>query len=95
MNDGRPDVVSFALRDHKITRFLLAPDHPSNKGRAQFFLAFGFRMDAPELLARALLAHPHAAQAFRHQTGLVSERRLIYDGPLDCPDGRRANLRTV
>lgn len=95
MTGERPQVDSFVLRDHKITRFLLAPDHPDNKGRAAFLFGFGFRADRPDILARALLLHPRAAHTFRYRTGRIGECRLIYDGHLATPDGRDVHIRTA
>lgn len=95
MRDDRPAVRDFEIREDKVTRFLLAPDRMANKGRAKFFFAFGFSAAEPDMLVRALLKHPHHAHAFRYQTGRVSELRLIYNGLLDCPDGRQAHVRTV
>ena len=95
MNDGRPAVRDFAIREDRLSRFLLAADHIANKGRAKFFFAFGFSAAEPDTLARALLKPPHHAHTFRYQTGRVSELRLIYDGLLDGPDGRHAHIRTV
>ncbi|WP_375465644.1 DUF6883 domain-containing protein [uncultured Methylobacterium sp.] len=95
MTGERPNVKNFALRDHKVTRFLLAPDRAANKGRAKFFIEFGFSLERPDILARALLQRPRTAHTFRYQTGTVSELRLIYDGFLESPDGRRAHIRTI
>ena len=38
-------------------RYPLDANHSQNGGKAAFFLAFGFRLDAPEVLAEALLQH--------------------------------------
>lgn len=72
-------------------RYLLDAGHPQNGGKAAFFLAFGFRLDAPEALAEALLRH-----VLSHEVTDVQQHpygtRYTVSGPLDMPDGRNPTV---
>lgn len=41
----------------KITAYLLAFNHEDGRGKARFFMHFGFTVEHWEILAEALLAH--------------------------------------
>lgn len=68
-------------------RYLLDASHPQNGGKAAFFLAFGFRLDAPEVLAEALLRHVLSQDVTDVQQHPYGTRYTV-SGPLDTPDGR-------
>ncbi|MDP4025161.1 hypothetical protein Q8W71_21245 [Methylobacterium sp. NEAU 140] len=95
MSDARPDVKTWSCDSRKITDFLLKSDARDNKGRYRFFTAFGFTVERPEELARALMQQPRTAHTFAYQAGRISERRLAYDGLMPTPDGRGAHVRTI
>lgn len=86
-----PFVRNFVLNSDKITKYLLVPSHPRNQGKAAFFLDFGFSLDRPDVFVRALLGHA-APQRF---SDAIGAQRLIYEGPLDAPDGRHPGIRTI
>jgi hypothetical protein len=68
-------------------RYLLDASHPQNGGKATFFLAFGFRLDASGVLAEALLRHVlehDVADVQQHPYGT----RYTVSGTLITPDGR-------
>jgi uncharacterized protein DUF6883 len=72
-------------------RYLLDANHPQNGGKAAFFLAFGFRLDAPEVLAEALLRHVldhDVTDVQQHPYGT----RYTVSGPLGTPDGRNPTV---
>lgn len=72
-------------------RYLLDANHSQNGGKAAFFLAFGFRLDAPEALAEALLRHVlshDVTDVQRHPYGT----RYTVSGSLDTPDGRNPTV---
>ena len=78
----------------KVTRYLLAPDHPDGGSKARFFLGRGYRTARPERLVDDLLAIA--------RTGTVAETlwtphgiKYIVDGTVETPDGSRVRLRTV
>ncbi|MDQ6906797.1 MAG: hypothetical protein M3176_08215 [Chloroflexota bacterium] len=72
-------------------RYLLDPNHAQNGGKAAFFLAFGFRLDAPEMLAEALLRHVldyEVTDVQQHPYGT----RYTVSGSLHTPDGRNPTV---
>jgi hypothetical protein len=91
----RPPGPNFAIIDEdKLTRYLLASDHPAGRGKAAFFDRFGFRIDAIQILRQALLRHARSARVLA-----VGEtrfgRKYILEGRLTAPDGRRPVVRAV
>lgn len=68
-------------------RYLLDANHAQNGGKAAFFLAFGFRLDAPEILAEALPRH-----VLDHKITDIQQHpygtRYTVSGSLHTPDGR-------
>ena len=78
----------------KITEYLLAPDHPDAEGKAEYFSGLGFSVDAPEALVQFLIAHADLgvlAETIPTSRGM----KYVVEGPIACPDGRVASLRTV
>jgi hypothetical protein len=73
------------VAEAKLVDYLLNLDHPEGEGKAQFFLAAGFRRDAPQELREALLDVARAGEmvAKPHPYGTKFE----YDGPLRAPNG--------
>lgn len=49
-----PNASEAIVEEKKITRYLLNRDHPDNGGKADFFVALGFRHDYWELMAASL-----------------------------------------
>ncbi|MGU3536508.1 DUF6883 domain-containing protein [Methylobacterium sp. A54F] len=85
----------FLIAAEKLTAYLLNPAHPRGGAKARFFLAFGFVPDAPEVLARSLLAH---ADPVRFAASSVTPRghvALVFEGVLVVPDGRDPRIRSV
>ena len=78
----------------KITRYLLDLTSKRGQPKAQFFIAFGFTMEAWELLATALRQH-----ALAHD--IASTRETSYgvhysiEGELQTPDQRNPQVRSV
>ncbi len=95
MSNARSTVKNYILNSRKITDFLLKENHVDNKGRFKFFSDFGFTNTNPELLAHALLKHHYGATSFAAQSGKVGDQRMTIDGPIETPDGRGANVRSV
>jgi hypothetical protein len=50
--------TQFVVPPLKISAYLLDVDSPRGGAKARFFLACGFDAKQPEILTRALLAHP-------------------------------------
>ena len=89
-----PNFEQAEIAEAKILVYLLNEAHQSNKGKAAFFLGFGFTLAAWHALA----------DAFRQQaaenditTTLATEHGIKYviEGTIKTPDGRTPNIRTV
>ena len=72
-------------------RYLLDANHSQNGGKAAFFLAFGFRLDAPEILAETLLRHVLAHDVTDVQQHAYGTRDTV-SGSLETPDGRNPTV---
>jgi hypothetical protein len=77
----------------KLVDYLLNPNHPRGRGKAQFFLGLGFRRDHPELLRQALLRV--AATAEMTETRGMFGRKFVGTGELETPGGRTVRILTV
>lgn len=88
---GGPDLV---VDETKITGYLLSAAHPQGRYKATFFRGFGFAPERWMELRDALCRH-----AVRHEISGAQDTefgtRYTVDGPLDCPDGRAPQLRSV
>jgi hypothetical protein len=75
-----PNAHLAVVEREKITEYLLNEAHRYGASKARFFTSFGFRRNAWEVLAQALLEHGQ-----RHEV----------DGELETPGGGRPRARTV
>ncbi len=89
-----PNADKAVVEENKITGYLLSPDHPDGRSKAEFFTRFGFRREQPALLADALRKHGTVHPVTKAAQSAWGTRYSV-DGELDCPDGRRPRLRTV
>lgn len=89
-----PNADLAIVEEIKVTGYLLSPDHPDGRSKADFFTRFGFRRENWEILAEALRRHGRAYPVAQTATSFWGTRYSV-DGLLDCPDGRRPRLRTV
>ena len=78
----------------KIADYLLSGSHPIGRAKARFFARFGFREDAPEELARALLAHVRDNAVAGTEASAYGTKYRV-DGALTSPDGRNPLVSTV
>jgi len=89
-----PNFEKAGVPEAKITEYMLNEAHPSNQGKAAFFLSFGFTLAAWTTLADALLNH-----AATHEVVSVSATehgsKYVIEGVLVTPDGRNPDVRTV
>lgn len=80
--------------EDNIKHYLLSTEHPTGRAKAQFFMAFGFSVDAWATLRDALLQH-----AENNEVGdeVVTQFGTKYqvDGPLATPDGRNPQVRAI
>ena len=87
-----PNAHLAIVEEQKVIGYLLNPAHRYGASKAQFFLQFGFRLDAWEALARALREHGQQCEVSRErETGFGP--RYDVDGPLETPDGRTPQIR--
>lgn len=87
-----PNVEFGLIEESKITAYLLSEENSG--GKSVFFAAFGFTIDAPEILRDALFIH-----AKTHEVTRVSETphgiKYIVEGKIKAPDGRTPLVRSV
>ncbi|KMO34413.1 hypothetical protein VQ03_23430 [Methylobacterium tarhaniae] len=79
----------------KLVHHLLNVDHPKGGPKARFFLAFGFDPGQPEIMAEALIMQATDARCILRSVELGPCRRMIVEGPMETPDGRRPRVRSV
>jgi hypothetical protein len=90
-----PNIAKAVVPEAKITRYLLDLTSENGKAKAQFFLAFGFTIEAWQVMAQALKQH-----ANDHQVTKVEERppfgvHYVIEGTLHTPDDRNPDVRVV
>jgi hypothetical protein len=92
MSDGLPFADKARIDESKVVDYLLNP--AKSRGKAGFFLHFGFLPERWSEMAQALASHG--------RTGVVSAivesehgSRYSVDGPLNTPAGRQPTVRTV
>ena len=89
-----PHAEKALVEREKIVDYLLNPAHRYGASKARFFSEFGFRVEAWEKLAEALLEQGQRnAVARMKDTGFGP--RYEVDGGIAAPDGRRPRVRTV
>lgn len=85
-----PFLDSLRVDQSKIVRYLL--DEAVSRGKATFFLQFGFRVDAREVLADALKAQARS-NAIVAAVDSPYGTRYSVDGELETPNNRRPRPR--
>jgi hypothetical protein len=88
-----PFVDQASVSQTKLVEYLLNPDHPRGRGKAQFFLRLGFRREQPDILRQALLRL--AATAEMAETKGMFGRKFVGAGELETPGGRTVHVVTV
>ena len=86
--------AQFRVDDDKVRRYLLDPNHEDGGSTCAFLLSVGFSIDDPITLMTTLVGHPTPStltRAYPMPYGL----RYHFEGPMLCPDGTAANIRTV
>jgi hypothetical protein len=78
----------------KITLYLLNPQHPKGRGKAKFFMQFGFSVAQWKQLADALFDH-----AQRHEVVKTEQTpfgtRYVVEGEFATPINRQPQVRVV
>ncbi|WP_342164544.1 DUF6883 domain-containing protein [Methylobacterium sp. SD21] len=86
---------TFEIPIAKIVDYLLNVDHPKGGSKARFFLSFGFDPGEPTIFARAIVAVPQAEESRSRALEIGDRRRLVVEGSIEAPDGRRPRIRIV
>ncbi len=89
-----PNAESAYIDPRKVSDYLLNLRHPDGGPKAAFLMRFGFGLDNPQALIEALLAHGQSNTVARLQKKEFGTSYIV-EGPLNTPDGRNPNLRTV
>jgi hypothetical protein len=89
-----PNIDAVVVLTANLSDYLLSTTHPKGRHKAAFFLQFGFRADAPDAMAAALVQ-----LAWKHDIVRVDSSpfgmRYVVEGALETPDGRNPMVRTV
>jgi hypothetical protein len=89
-----PNIERAVVPGRKITHYLLSATHRDGRHKAEFFRSFGFKLEAWEELATALLNH-----ARNHEIVEIVPtpfgRNFVIEGVLPAPDGRAPKVRAV
>ena len=90
-----PNADNAYVEERKITAYLLSLDNERGRGKALFFLAFGFRISRWEVFAEALLAHCQRCEVVEIEDTPYGVQYAII-GLLETPDGRNPeSVRSV
>lgn len=82
------------IPQRKIVNYLLDLTHPEGRGKAIFFIHFGFSVDKWEDLAFALRKHGSEHDVSKVETSPFGMRYVV-EGTLETPDGRNPQVRSV
>jgi hypothetical protein len=89
-----PNARDATVDPDKIARYLLSGTHATGRGKAQFFMRFGFSPEAPDVLRQALRQHAEANDVVSLQESEHGTKYTV-EGPLPAPDGRAPVIRSV
>jgi hypothetical protein len=89
-----PNLDQAFVPEAKITEYLLDIEHEDGRGKALFFIHFGFSETEWETLAQALLDHAYAHQVAKQEVTPFGMRYII-EGALQTPIQRTPLVRVV
>ena len=89
-----PNASAATVPREKITGYLLSATHRVGRHKAEFFVRFGFRVQAWEALADALRDHATRHEVARMEPSAFGARYIV-DGMMVTPDGRNPRVRSV
>jgi hypothetical protein len=89
-----PNVDEAFIPEEKITLYLLNSEHPKGRGKAKFFIQFGFSMAQWKRLAEALLSHAQSYDVVKIEETLFGIRYVV-EGELETPIKRYPKVRVV
>lgn len=89
-----PNANLALVERQKIGEYLLNREHPDNGGKADFFMALGFRANDWETMAialRVLAINSSVSLSMESEHG----KKYIVDGVIETPVGKTPMVRTV
>jgi len=89
-----PHTDRLQISKAKVVQYLLSSTHRAGRGKARFFSAIGFEVNAWEALAHALKQHAGENVVTLSESTPFGTRYVI-EGPLVAPNGRQLQVRTV
>ncbi|SFU41088.1 hypothetical protein SAMN02799631_00526 [Methylobacterium sp. 174MFSha1.1] len=87
--------AEWLIAPRKVTHYLLNDAHKEGGPKARFFLRFGFSAANPNEFVFALLEHPRRNRLARDVKTDAGDRKLVFEGEIQAPDGREPRVRTV
>jgi len=78
----------------KLSDYLLSLSHTDGKGKAKFFMGFGFNQENPELLRASLLEHGKTQPVVKSSVSEHGEKYIL-ECAVNSPDGRNPCIRSV
>lgn len=94
MSDAIGYPAQFRVDDDKVRRYLLDPKHEDGGAKCALLLSVGFTLNDPVTLMTALIEHP-TPQTLVRAYAVLHRLRYHFEGPMRCPGGDTANVRTV
>ena len=89
-----PNAERAVVPSRKITDYLLSTSHRDGQHKAEFFRSFGFKLEAWEELASALLNHARRYEVVEIVPTPFG-RNFVIEGSLPAPDGRSPKVRVI
>jgi hypothetical protein len=89
-----PNLENAHVPQAKITEYLLSSTHSTGRGKAKFFIQFGFSAEQWEVLAEALLNHAKEHEVTKLEPTPFGTRYVI-EGTLETPVKRTPLVRVV
>jgi hypothetical protein len=89
-----PNREKAIVPEAKITLYLLNAQHPKGRGKARFFMQFGFSVAQWKQLADALFDHAQTHEVVKTEQTQFGTRYVI-EGALATPINRQPQVRAV
>src|SRR3990172_3748012 len=89
-----PHLDEVIISENKVKHYLLNLFHSTGRGKAIFFMRFGFTQENWEILADALRQHATTHEVTKTESTPFGERYVI-EGLLMTPDNRNPQVRSI
>ncbi len=90
-----PNYEKCVVAEAKITKYLLNLESENGRSKARFFFAFGFTIDAWQIMADALKQHAAAHGVSQMLVRETFGANYVIEGALTTPDGRNPQVRVI